>query len=110
MHDEEFGVFISSIKIPDAWDSVAGIPVEFTIGFENKGSFTLDDFQATVVSQELGLRASVGNEGLGLGETRVHRLLLDLPRDVFPGNYPVRITLSSDKFKRVIYRDVQIIR
>ncbi|GEM_PF-3176296 len=104
----DFEVSIASIRIPDAWDAVAGIAVEFIISFENNGDFSLEDFKAGVVSQELGLRMSVGNEDLSLGETRTHRALLELPQGTLPGNYPVRITLSSDKFKRVVYRDVQV--
>ncbi|MDO8660728.1 MAG: hypothetical protein Q7K43_02465 [Candidatus Woesearchaeota archaeon] len=105
----DFEVTIASIRIPNAWDAFAGMPVEFILSFENNGDFSLENFKATVVSQELGLRMSIGNDDLSLGEKRTHRTLLELPLVTMPGNYPVRITLSSDKFKRVVYRDLQVL-
>jgi len=45
---------------------------------------------------------------LGIGQRLTKRLMLELPPDVQYGNYPVRITLSSDKFKRVVYRDIDV--
>ena len=104
----EMELFISTIRIPDAFDAAPGQWVEVTLQFRNSGDFSIEDLKATVVSQELGLRAVVGPEDLGIGQRLTKRLMLELPPDVQYGNYPVRITLSSDKFKRVVYRDIDV--
>jgi len=76
--------------------------------FKNSGELEIEGLKATVVSQELGVRASVGMDDLDVGQAMTRRMLLEIPYDAEPGEYPVRITLSSDKFKRIVYRDVVV--
>lgn len=108
--EPQVGIFVSSIRIPDAFEARPSMPVEFVINFENNGEVLIEDMHAMIVSLELGLRAAVGPLDLAKNQRITKRFILELPASTTPGTYPVRITLSKDKEKRVVYRDVEVIR
>lgn len=102
------GIHIDTIRIGDAFEQQNGNDVPFYISFTNNGNQKLHHVEATVVVQELALRANMGPFDLGVGDDVTKLLFLPLDA-VQPGLYPVRITLHSDEEDRVLYREIQVI-
>ncbi|MEE9525439.1 MAG: PKD domain-containing protein, partial [Candidatus Woesearchaeota archaeon] len=76
---------------------------------ENIGDEDLEDFKVTAVVQELAIRAVVGPFDLDDGDEESKHLYLEIPGNVSPGNYDIRITYSNDNARRVIYREFTIV-
>ncbi len=108
--DPQVGIFVSSIRVPRAFEARPSMPVEVAVNFENNGDVLIEDMHAMIVSQELGLRAAAGPFDLSKNRRITKQFTLELPSTITPGTYPVRITLSKDKEKRVLYRDVEVLR
>ena len=105
---EEVSLFVSSIRIPAAFESSPGDRLELLLNFENNGNSKLENIRATATILELGARGSSGPFDLKPGDGLTRRLLVDLPEDTEPGNYVVRVTLSNDKTSRVLHREVEV--
>lgn len=105
---EEISLFVSSIRIPAAFESSPGDRLELLLNFENNGNSKLENVKATATILELGTRGSSGPFDLKPGDGLTRRLLVDLPEDTAPGNYVVRVTLSNDKTSRVLHREVEV--
>lgn len=107
--DGELSIFISSIRIPDAYDAEAGMQVPVTIAFKNNGDDKLENVEAAVVIQDLSVRGSVGPFDLSEGKTVSKTMLIELPEDVVPGTYYVRVTVDSGSVHRVVHRDIEVL-
>ncbi len=107
--DDRLSVHIGSIIIPNAYDAEAGDLVPITISFRNNGDSKLENLKAAVKIQDLGIRASVGPLDLQIGKRISKTILVELPEDVQPGTYYVRITIDSGSLHRIVHRDVDVI-
>ncbi|MBN2458426.1 hypothetical protein JXB31_04830, partial [Candidatus Woesearchaeota archaeon] len=107
---DEYGIFISSINFvnPGGEFISPGEEINMRISLKNSGDFDLENVKISVVSLELGERASAGPFDLDRGDEATRSLLLWIPEGVAPGYYPLRITVSSDNVKRVVYRFITI--
>ncbi|MEK6849185.1 MAG: hypothetical protein AABY01_01295, partial [Nanoarchaeota archaeon] len=68
VESDVFGIHIDTIRIGDAFEQQNGNDVPFYISFTNNGNRKLHHVEATVVVQELALRANMGPFDLGVGD------------------------------------------
>jgi len=102
------GIFIDSIRIPDAYNVQPGDTVVIRLNFENQGDDEMKAI-ATAVITELGIRGSSGPFDLLDDSGRQTRILrLDIPESAQSGYYWVRITLGEGSKTRVVHREVFI--
>ncbi len=106
---DDISVHIGTIRITNADDAVAGDLVPVIISFKNNGDKKLENLKATVIIQELGVRASIGPLDVAVGKTVSRTIYADLPEDVQPGEYDVGIFVNSGSLHRVKYRYVDVI-
>ena len=107
--DDRLSLFIGAIIIPNAYDAQAGDQVPVMISFKNNGDESLENLEAAVVIQDLGVRAAFGPLDLPVGRRVTRTVFIELPEDVKPGTYYTRIMLDSGALHRVKYRDVEVI-
>jgi len=107
--EPEYGIHISAIRIPAAYEYNAGDTVEITLSFANDGDEELEDVKASVTVYDLALRESVGPFDLKKGKKVTKTMYLELPEDAEKQSYYARITIDSNEVKRVVYREFEII-
>ncbi len=102
----------NNIKLDDislASDVVeAGDVLEAFVNIENIGQSRLEGISLTIVIPDLGLVATSTAEDIRTGDADEFSVALDIPEDVPPGVYDVRIIVSNDEMKRVKHRDIVI--
>ena len=69
----------------------------------------LENIRVTVTVPELGLRRSAGPFDVDSNRDELKRIYIELPEDVAPGDYDIRIGISNDDFQRFIHRVFTII-
>jgi hypothetical protein len=74
----------------------------YSIGAEEKMNAKI-----TVIMPEQGIRGNSRNIELGIGKTASGIVCLD--NDLKPGQYLIRVVVSSDNFKRVKHRIIEVI-
>jgi PKD repeat protein len=84
----------------------AGDTLELYISTENIAGIDKRNVAFNAIIQELGVYATSSELDIDNGEKEAVMLLLDIPEDTQEGMYFVRITVSDDDVKRVIYRDI----
>jgi hypothetical protein len=107
--EPEYGIHISAIRIPAAYEYNAGDTVEITLSFANNGDEELEDVKASVTVYDLALRESVGPFDLKKGKKVTKTMYLELPEDAEKQSYYARITIDSNEVKRVVYREFEVI-
>ncbi|MBI5002022.1 DUF5011 domain-containing protein [Candidatus Woesearchaeota archaeon] len=86
----------------------AGDVLEAFVSIENIGQSRLENIALTIVIPDLGLVATSTAEDIRTGDADEFSVALDIPEDVPPGVYDVRIIVSNDEMKRVKHRDIVI--
>jgi PKD repeat protein len=79
------------------------------LGLQNSLAYTLDDIKVDVSVQELGIRSSDMLRELDPDESANVVLELEIPEDVEPGLYDLRVVVSNDDVRRVKYRVLAIV-
>jgi len=83
----------------------AGDALGLSFALENNGDVGYDDLKITATVYDLGITRSVGSFDLHTDDEVTKTLILDIPYYAYPGEYPVRITVSGDGVnKRVVHR------
>ncbi|MFA6888660.1 MAG: PKD domain-containing protein [Candidatus Woesearchaeota archaeon] len=98
--------YVDGIAMSNDGRVKAGDTVELYIGAENIADIDKDTVAFNAIIQELGIYETTVEFDMDVGEKEVAVLSLDIPADTEPGTYYVRITISDDYVKRVIYRDI----
>jgi hypothetical protein len=106
--DDEFGIKLSSVQIGHAFEQQAGGEAPVYLTFKNNGNARMHHVKATVVIQDLAIRASIGPFDLASGDKRSETVYVPLDDSVQPGTYPVRVTIQSDETTRVVYREIEV--
>ena len=75
---------------------------------KNVGDKSTKTGKVTVVIPELGLRKRIGPFKVGKDDDILKQVALELPKDTPPGEYVVRITVSSQKERRVKHRFIRV--
>ena len=106
-NDPRNNIKMDSISFAD--DSVdAGDILETSISIENIGEDRLDDVSVTISIPELGIWVTTAADDIRDGQTDKRTIALEIPADVAPGVYDVRIIVSNDDMKRIKHRDITI--
>lgn len=84
----------------------AGNTLELYMTTENIADMDKDTVAFNAIIQELGIYETTAEMNMDAGEKEAVVLYIDIPSDTEPGSYYVRITISDDYVKRVIYRDI----
>ncbi len=87
----------------------AGESLIAKVNIENIGNDDLEDVSLTLFIEELGIWSRTTGIDVDEGDTEKKTVVLDIPYDVEPGYYDVRIVVSNDEMKRIVHRDVKII-
>ncbi len=104
LDNDAYNVHLSSIRLSDFPTGV--VPVYVT--FKNDGRKELENLKLTVSISDLNIKKTEGPMDIRAGKKDTFTLLLELPEDVQPGLYPVRITVDASHTHRVMYRDILI--
>ncbi len=84
----------------------AGNTLELYMTTENIADMDKDTVAFNAIIQELGIYETTVEMNMNAGEKEAVVLYIDIPAYTEPGSYYVRITISDDYVKRVIYRDI----
>lgn len=101
------GIYVDSVRMPQAYEARSGSSVDVRMTFENQGK---EDYNAvaTAYIPELGVRTTEGPFQLDTGDTTTRVLKLPIPDSAEPGYYWVRITVGEGKNTRVVHREVYV--
>ncbi|PIN81870.1 hypothetical protein COV11_00950 [Candidatus Woesearchaeota archaeon CG10_big_fil_rev_8_21_14_0_10_30_7] len=102
-------LFVSSVRIPSAFELSAGETVTLVVNTANKGEVDLENVKVSAVIQELGVRATSTVADLDEGDRTAQKLRLTIPENTSEGLYYVRISLDSNHAHRVLYREIEVI-
>jgi len=105
---ERIHLKMESIRLPNAYDLNPGETLSGIFRIENDGTEKLENVKVVVSIPELGIRSARGPVDVSSGGLFSKRVLLDIPDDVAPGYYPVRITIGNGEELRVKYREIFI--
>ena len=83
-----------------------GEALSLTMTLQNNGAARVRDARLSVVSQDLGIRRSTGEFSVGAGQSVSKSLVVELPDEVLPGEYLLKIAIEGDKVRETIYRQV----
>lgn len=98
--------YVDGIAMSNDGKVHAGDDLELWVGAENIADIDKSAVTFNAVIQELGIYETSGEFDLDAGEAEVKVLTLSIPADTEPGTYYVRITISDDDVRRIIYRDI----
>jgi PKD repeat protein len=98
--------YIDGIALSDDGYVNAGDILELYVGTENIAGLDKTEVTFNAIIQELGVYATSGEFDIDDGDSVVAILYLDIPEDTPEGVYYVRVTVSDDDVKRVVYRDI----
>lgn len=98
--------YVDGIAMSNDGRVQAGDTVELYIGAENIANIDKDRVSFNAIIQELGIYETTVEFDMDAGDKEVAVLYIDIPANTEPGTYDVRITISDDDVKRVIYRDI----
>ena len=87
----------------------AGDEQQLHITLENMGNIDIKDLKITVLVDTLGIWKKTPAFDIDAGDEKTLLLRFDIPFDAYEGTHYMRIVLSNDKIRRVLYRDFDII-
>ena len=88
---------------------MAGTDIVANVVLENDNLDDADNYKVSIFMPELGIRASTGIENFEIGDQVSRRVVANVPLNVMPGLYTVRIVASGDDgSRRVVHRFVYI--
>ncbi len=98
--------YVDGIAMSNDGRVQAGDDLELWVGAENIADIDKSAVTFNAIIQELGIYETSGEFDLDAGEAEVKVLSISIPADTEPGTYYVRITISDDDVRRIIYRDI----
>ncbi len=98
--------YVDGIALSNDGRVQAGDDLELWVGAENIAGIDKSAVAFNAIIQELGIYETSGEFDLDAGEAEVKVLIITIPEDTEPGTYYVRVTISDDDVRRVIYRDI----
>jgi hypothetical protein len=79
------------------------------VGVGNDLGGELEDLQVSVIGLDIDIYGFRTNFDLRGKERVTKALFLDVPNNVQPGNYWIKVTLSNEEFKRHTFREITIV-
>jgi PKD repeat protein len=98
--------YVDGIALSNDGRVRAGDDLELWVGAENIADIDKSAVTFNAIIQELGIYETSGEFDLDAGESEMKVLSISIPEDTEPGTYYVRVTISDDDVRRVIYRDI----
>lgn len=86
----------------------AGGEINLYVNVENQNSYDLDDVIVSVIIPDLDLMSSSSRFDIESDDKESKNIVLDVPYDADADQYWIRISVSNDDFRRVVYRLVDI--
>ncbi len=86
----------------------AGDDLLALITFTNKDIYNMDHTRITLTIQDLDLRNRIGPFRVDAGDSITQMVPLEIPYDVEPGVYTLRVSVANDGITRIKYRDIFI--
>jgi len=107
----DYEIYIKSIVFenPNGDMPEPGEELQILITIRNVGDTDLDNVRIKVFSDELGEIAYSGPFPLDEGDQVTKRLMLWVPDWAPQDEYPLRITVTNDRVKRVVYRFINVV-
>jgi len=79
--------------------------MQLNLKFDNSGNQDLDNVKISASIFELDVYDEIGPFDLEEDEQVIKSLVLEIPEDAEPGYYYVRLSVSNNKVRRVIYKE-----
>ena len=92
-----------------AFVASAGDDVVLSIRAHNRVLGGLDDLRVTILIPELGIKQKTSSFDMSYNKRESADMLINLPENAFPGEYVVKIVLSGEGERSVLYRWITII-
>ena len=86
-----------------------GDELELIVNIKNTGEKDLKDVKVMFTIPDLGVRRTAGPFKLKQGKTATRHVYMELPYYSAPGEYDIRISVSSNEIRRVKYRWITVI-
>ena len=99
---------VDSIKINNDYFS-PGETLRMNINLKNYADVDFEEISISAVIADLGLMNIDGPFDLDRDDEINREIVLEIPEDTAPGMYDIRLSISNDKVRRVVYRDVVIV-
>ncbi len=87
---------------------VPGDYLSMYIRMSNSGDTYFSDMRAEAIVYEWGMKAATGEFNLQPGQEKGRNLVMQVPYDVQPGDYLIKVTLENDYYHESMYRLVTI--
>ncbi len=98
---------VDRINIPEEYVK-GGEDLMTGVNVKNIGDFDIEQLKATIFIPELGVRRQSGHIDVDMEDEVTEWILAEIPEDVMPGDYDVRIVISNDHIKRVKHRVITV--
>ena len=82
---------------------------ELYVTLENMGNIDIKDLKITAFIDTLGVWRKTPKFNIRAGDERTKLIQFMVPYDAMPGRHYMRIVISNDNIRRVIYRDFDVI-
>ncbi|RLE45396.1 hypothetical protein DRJ22_04450, partial [Candidatus Woesearchaeota archaeon] len=79
------------------------------VTIENNGNVELENLKVTAFIDTLGIWRKTAQFDVKNGQQKTKLIRFLVPYYAFPGRHYIRIVVSNDKLRRVIYRDFDVI-
>ncbi|MAG08118.1 hypothetical protein CMO89_01490, partial [Candidatus Woesearchaeota archaeon] len=99
---------IPSIRLPAGDFYFPGESMNMRFGLENKGNADIKDLRINAMLMDTNIFASTGAFDVRRGRTVSKSLYLDIPDDIEPGDYYIRIGVGNPNVRKVKYRLITI--
>ncbi|MBI2142779.1 hypothetical protein HYU20_00340 [Candidatus Woesearchaeota archaeon] len=97
-------LFLRSVSFPDSDCVRPGESALLAVKVQNSGRSTLKDVSFTATVPELGIRARTGPHSITRTDRSAKFMQLDVPADAEEGSYFLRLSVTNNKFARVVHR------
>ncbi len=89
-------LFVERIRFPDGDTVHAGDSMRIILEVENEGDSRLYGTSVFAAIPELGIYKRQGRVDMARGDVNKREVILDIPKDVKPGAYLLRVFVSDD--------------
>lgn len=105
---ENIGLIFNKIRLVSGEFAQAGDTLELNFQLNNNRDIDLEDVKITATVPEWGIRRSVGPFDIDEDDSVTRSIVFDIPDDITPGEYDIRITASNDRLVHVTHRVITI--
>lgn len=102
--EKEMDMYIHTVKFISDEYLVIGEELITNTMLDNVGDIDLEQVTINVLIQDLGVRRKVGPVDIDVDDSVNNDVYIEIPDWAQPGDYDVRITISNDDMRRVVYR------